>query len=63
MEATRAIGLSLRVVDAGSEEGAQVMAAASVAGVPCLVAAPDRLFYETQFSRSEAKTFLQTSVS
>ena len=59
MEAARAVGLMLRVLDAESEEGEQVMMAARVPGVPCLVAAPDRLFVGTQFSPSEAEAFLQ----
>jgi hypothetical protein len=63
MEAARGIGLTLRVVDAESEDGAQVMVAANVAGVPCLLAAPDRLFYGVQISPAEMKSFLQTSVS
>ena len=55
------MGVTLRVVDAESEAGAQVMAAANVAGVPCCVAAPDRKLYGVYLSPEEAKAFLQAS--
>jgi len=55
----RTVGLSLRVVDVESEEGEQVIAAANVAGVPCLIAAPDRKFHGIQISPDEAKSLLQ----
>jgi hypothetical protein len=58
-EAARAVGVTLRVVDAESEAGAQVMAAANVAGVPCCVATPDRKFYGVYLSPEEATAFLQ----
>lgn len=58
-EAARAVGVTLRVVDAESEAGAQVMAAANVAGVPCCVGAPDRKFYGVYLSPEEATAFLQ----
>ncbi|MGR3221414.1 MAG: hypothetical protein ACUZ8H_16580 [Candidatus Anammoxibacter sp.] len=57
--AATAVGLTLKVVDAESEEGEQVMAGANVAGVPCLVAAQDRKYYGTQISEDEAKSFLK----
>ena len=59
MEAARAVGLGLRVLDAESEQGEQVMMAARVPGVPCLVAALDRLFVGAQFGPAEAEAFLQ----
>lgn len=59
-EAARVVGQTLRTVDGETEEGAQVIVAAGVAGVPCLVAAPDRLFYGIQFSASEAESILRT---
>lgn len=62
MEAAQSVGLTLRVVDAESEEGEEVIFAANVAGVPCLVATPERLFYGLRFSPSEAKSFLQSAV-
>jgi hypothetical protein len=60
-EVARAVGVTLRVVDAESEAGAQVMAAANVAGVPCCVAAPDRKLYGVYLLPEEAKAFLQAS--
>lgn len=59
-EAAIDAGLTLKVVDAETEEGAQIIVSAGVAGVPCLVAAPDRLLYGLQCSPSEAISFLQS---
>lgn len=59
-EAANAVGLSLEIVQAKSEEGEKVMVEADVAGVPCLVTAPDRKFYGIHISPSNAKSFLKT---
>ena len=58
-KAATAVGLTLKVVDAESEEGEQVMAGAGVAGVPCLVAAQDRKYYGIQIPEDEAKSFIK----
>jgi hypothetical protein len=59
-EATQAVGLPLRVLDAESNEGKSFMGTVKVAGVPCLVAAPERLSYGLNLSLDEAKIFLTT---
>ena len=62
-EATQAVGLPLRVLDAESDEGKSFMCTLKVAGVPCLVAAPERLLYGLNLSLEEAKTFLSAKES
>jgi len=63
MEATQAVGSHLRVLDAESDEGKSLIGTVNVAGVPCLVAAPERLFYGINLSLDEAKSFLTTKAS
>jgi len=63
MEATQAVGSPLRVLDAESDEGKSLIGTVNVAGVPCLVAAPERLFYGLNLSLDEAKSFLTTKAS
>jgi glutaredoxin len=58
-EAAQAFGTTLTTVDAQSEEGAQVIISAGIAGVPCLVVAPDRLFYGLWYDASDAKSLLK----
>ncbi|MGR3178473.1 MAG: hypothetical protein ACUZ8E_10495 [Candidatus Anammoxibacter sp.] len=54
-----AVGLTLKVIDAESEEGEQLISGANVAGVPCLVADQDRKHYGMQISEDDAKSFLK----
>jgi hypothetical protein len=61
-EAARAVGRTLRVVDAEGDAGGRVMVAADVAAVPCLVAARDRVCYGIHHSPAEAEAFLQESL-
>lgn len=56
--AARKVGVELTIVDAESEEGGRIMAGSSVAGVPCLLLAPDRSFYGLEISDQEAKSLL-----
>jgi hypothetical protein len=63
MEATQAVGSPLRVLDAESDEGKSLMGTVNVAGVPCLIAAPERLFYGINLSLDESKSFLTTKAS
>ena len=58
IEATQAVGLTLRVLDAESDEGKSIIGNVNVAGVPCLVAAPERLFYGLNINMDEAQSFL-----
>lgn len=62
-EAAGSAGVDVKVVDAESEEGKQVIVTAKVAGVPCLVIKQDHLIYGLQWSASEAKSFLQSYFS
>lgn len=62
-EAAQAVGTTVTTVDAESEEGLEFMVSASVAGVPCLVLAPDRLFYGLGYGASEARSLLHLFVS
>lgn len=57
-EVAQTVGTTLTTVDAESEDGLQVMVSASVAGVPCLIVAPDRLFYGLGYNASEAMSLL-----
>ena len=58
-DASTTAGQTLRIVDADTEEGTKLIASVGIAGVPCLVAALDRLYYGVQISDNEAKDFLQ----
>jgi hypothetical protein len=60
MEATQAVGSPLKVLYAEGDEGKSLIGTVNVAGVPCLVAAPERLFYGINLSLDEAKSFLTT---
>jgi glutaredoxin len=62
-KAAESVGLDLKVVDAESEEGSQVISSVKVAGVPCLVIEPDHLIYGIQWSASEAESFLQSYIA
>jgi hypothetical protein len=62
-EAAQAAGITLTIVDAEDEDGTQVMVSASVAGVPCLMVAQDRLFYGLRYNASEASSLLHSLVS
>ncbi len=53
-QAARDADRELRLLDIETDEGARL----GVAGVPCLVAAPDRLVYGTQLSAKEATDVL-----
>jgi hypothetical protein len=57
-ETAQAVGTTLTTVDAESEDGIQVMASASVAGVPCLIVTTDRRFYGLGYNASEAMSLL-----
>ncbi len=58
-DACTAVGLTLQIVDADTEEGTKLIVSVGIAGVPCLVAALDRLYHGFQISDDEAKAFLQ----
>lgn len=58
-EAADVAGIELRLLDPESAEGTKVMEAARVAGVPCLIAAPDRLYYGLAYSLEEARAILE----
>jgi len=58
-DAARELDIDLRVVDAATTAGEQLIASANVAGVPCLVAAPDRLAHGLQHSPADARAFLR----
>ena len=60
-EAAQAVGLSLRIVDAEDAVGAQVIASADIAGVPCLVAKPGHKAYGLHLSKAAAQSFLQST--
>jgi hypothetical protein len=57
-EAARAASVPLRILDAESDEGAGVMDAAHMAGVPCAVAGPGRLLYGYRPMPLDAVQFL-----
>jgi hypothetical protein len=56
--AAEATGRTLQVVDAESDEGARVISALGLAGVPCVVATPGRSYYGYQLSPADARDFL-----
>ncbi len=58
-DASTAVGLTLQIVDAETEEGTKLIASAGIAGVPCLVADLDRSYHGLQISDDKAKVFLQ----
>ena len=58
-DAASSVGISLNVVHAGTEEGDRIIFSADVAGVPCLIAKPQSVFYGLQISRPEAFAFLK----
>jgi hypothetical protein len=60
-QAARRAGVPLRVLDAESEEGAGNMDAVGAAGVPCTIAAPDRVLYGYQYTPLQAQEFLAGS--
>ena len=57
-QAARDAGRELRRLDIETDEGARLAVAVGVAGVPCLVAAPDRLVYGIQLGAKEAADVL-----
>ncbi len=62
-EVTQAVGLTLSVVDIQIQTGEQVVSAANVSGVPCLVATPEQKMYGIHVSQAEAKAFLQAVIA
>jgi len=62
-EMTQAVGLTLSVVDIQSQTGEQVVSAAHVSGVPCLVAAPEQKMYGIHVSPTEAKALLRAAIA
>ena len=56
------LNVNLRIVDVAAREGERTLLATNAGGVPCLLAAPERLFYGINISFSEAKSFLQSSL-
>jgi hypothetical protein len=59
-KAAQSVGLTLRVLNAESDEGKRIMSTVNVTGVPCLIAAPERLFYGMNINFDEATSFLNT---
>jgi hypothetical protein len=59
--AAQSAGLTLGTFFADSDEGKRMMSTFKVAGIPCLIAAPGRLFYGLNISRDEATSFLNTA--
>lgn len=62
-EAADSVGLDLKVVDAESQEGSQLIASVKVGGVPCLIIKPDHMIYGLQLAALEAKALLQSNFS
>jgi len=62
-EAATAVRLPLRVFYAGIEDGDKIVAAAHVAGVPCLIANPKTLHYGLNMNLSEAISFLKEAIT
>src|SRR5262245_8938648 len=58
-EVARRCGLTMREVSVESPEGTAIVYGAGVAGVPCVLAAPGRLYYGYQVSATEAAAFLR----
>jgi len=61
-EAANSVGLPLSVYYAGLEDGDKIAASANVAGVPCLIASPEKLYYGLNINLSEAGSFLKKVV-
>ena len=59
--AARRAGVTLRILDAESEEGSQVMVAAGVAGVPCALISPEQKRYGMELTPAEAEAFLRNT--
>ena len=57
-EAAEAAGVELRIVMAGSDEGASVIAAHAVRGVPCVLVSEEKRHYG-MLSPDEARAFLK----
>lgn len=57
-DAARATGVTMRVVNADTEEGRRIIAAADVAGVPCAINPAGAKRYGLQLTPEEAARFL-----
>lgn len=58
-EAAAFIELPLKVYYAGTVDGDEIIATANVAGVPCLIANPQKVYYGLDINLSEARSFLK----
>jgi len=58
-EAAAFFELPLKVFYAGTVDGDEIIATANVAGVPCLIANPKKVYYGLEINSSEARSFLK----